>query len=499
MSVQPQHRPGGMIPAGSLRALRTGAICAGLVLVPLALIVVMLRSGLAGAVGPAGRSPAPASSSDGSTRLLVALPVILCVCWICGRVFGRLAQPPVIGEILAGVILGPSVLGIVWPRAFGALLPAGTVSMLYALAQFGLIFFMFLVGYELNLAAVRQRGNAAAVISYVSIAVPFLCGILLAFMLYKPLSSHRISFLAFALFLGISMSITAFPVLARILSDRRMTETPLGVLSLTCAAANDVTAWCLLALVVAIVRSAALGSAAITTLLTLGFFALMVFVVRPVLRRCLATDRRLTESGVLAAVLAGAMLSALATDAIGIQPIFGAFLFGAILPRGCLRIDQAAGQLRGITVTLLLPLFFLYTGLHTRFGLLGTNTRLWVWCWIITATAAAAKAAGSSIAGRLAGVKWQESVSLGVLMNCRGLTELVVLSIGMSMKVISPTLFTMLVFMSLVSTTMTAPSLDMVRRAGRRRARNRDPRRQPGHCGGGPDNRVPASMSRVAG
>lgn len=497
MLVPPSNRPNGTTSAGSLKAMRTGGICLALVLVPVALIVVMLRFGLAGAGGAAGSNPAPASSaSTYYTKLLVALPVILAVCWICGRVFGRLSQPPVIGEILAGVILGPSVLGIVWPRAFGALFPPGTVSMLYALSQFGLIFFMFLVGYELNLVSVRQHGKVAVVVSYASIAVPFLCGISLAFLLYKPLSSHRISFLAFALFLGISMSITAFPVLARILSDRRMAQTPLGVLSLTCAAANDVTAWCLLALVVAISRSAALDSAAITTALALGFFAVMIFVVRPLLHPFLTANRRLNESGVLAAVLAGAMLSALVTDAIGIQPIFGAFLFGAIVPRGCLRIDQAAGQMRGITVTLLLPLFFVYIGLNTRFALLGTHARLWAWCGIITVTAVLAKAAGASIAGRLVGVNWRESLSLGVLMNCRGLTELVVLSIGMSMKVISPTMFTMLVFMSLVSTIMTAPCLDVIRKFKNRHTQNGDMHLQSS-SGSRAVERVPAPVSRV--
>ncbi|MEV1250033.1 cation:proton antiporter [Nonomuraea sp. NPDC050022] len=466
MSVRIDDGPELTSPIVRPRSLRMIAVYLALVVVPVALIWFTLRHGLSATGRPAG-GPATPSVPDVFPRLLIAIPVILAACHLCGRLFRRLAQPPVIGEIIAGVLLGPSVLGALWPAGYATLFPPGLVSTLSTLSQVGLIFFMFLVGYELDLDLVRQRSYTAAVISHVSIVVPFLCGVLLALALYPVLGSGGVGQLAFTLFFGISMSITAFPVLARILSDRGMSRTPVGVMSLTCAAVDDVTAWCVLAAVVAVTRSAAADVALVTAGMSVGFFAVMAFGVRPLLRRLLGPGGLLPEAAVLPVALAGLMLSALATDAIGIHSIFGAFLFGAIMPRGSLPVRRAAGQLHGLTVTLLLPLFFVYTGLHTEFGLLGADGRLWAWCLLITAVAVLAKAGGSTTAARVSGIGWRDSLSLGVLMNCRGLTELVVLNIGMSMGVISPTVFTMLVFMTLVSTVMTAPCLDLLRRLRR--------------------------------
>jgi len=377
----------------------------------------------------------------------------------------------VIGEILAGILLGPSALGEAWPQAFRWLFPARLAPMLDILAQLGLIFFMFLVGYELNLVLARRRSRTAVLTSNAGIAVPLLCGTAIALAAYHSLAPRGVSYPVFALFLATSMSITAFPVLACILTERGMSLTPLGSTALTCAAIDDITAWCLLSLVLALIHGGSPVDAALTALLALGFFVVMILVLRPVLARLLTFGqdqrRAVPESAVLPILLGGIMLSALATSAIGIHAIFGAFLFGAITPRGSLRIEQTADRLRGLTGTLLLPLFFAYTGLRTQIGLLGADPGLWWWCGLILVAAVTGKLLGCGLAARAAGLSWQESSSLGVLMNCRGMTGLIVLNIGLDLKVITPTMFAMLVVMALVTTILTGPGLSLVARISR--------------------------------
>jgi Kef-type K+ transport system membrane component KefB len=429
------------------------------------LILAALAFGAARNPGaPAVASHAAAGPPDPYPRLLIALPVILAACHLLGALFRRIGQPAVIGEIVAGVMLGPSLLGLVWPAAFHWLFPANVASVVNTLAQIGLIFFMYLVGAELDPAAVRRRGVTAMAVSQAGIALPMLTGVVLAAWLY-PVFGDGVGFLGFALFIAVAMSVTAFPVLARILTDRGISRTPLGALALACAAVGDVAAWCLLAAVVAIVRGGSPVRVVTTVVLAVVFTAAMAGVVRPLLARWIDA---VSESLALPVLLAGIMLSALATNAIGIHPIFGAFLFGAIMPRSAARMRQAAERMESVTVTLLLPLFFVVTGLQSRFGLLGSNGRLWAWCALITAVAVGAKLGSTSVAARLTGLGWRESLSLGTLMNCRGLTELVVLNIGLQMKVISPTVFAMLVIMTVVSTAATAPALSAIARFRRR-------------------------------
>jgi Kef-type K+ transport system membrane component KefB len=403
---------------------------------------------------------APARAADPFARLLIALPVILAACYLAGTLFRRLGQPAVIGEIVAGVLLGPSLLGLLWPAGFAWLFPGEVVVAINILAQLGLIFFMFLIGTEMNLDAVRRRGLVAATVSQVNIAVPALCGIVLALGLYREFG-EGVGFLPFGLFIAVALSVTAFPVLARILSDRGLTDTPLGALALTCAAVGDVVAWCVLTVVTAVARNGTASAVVVTIALTLVFVAVLVLAVRPLLARWLSGRPAAT---VLPILLGGVMLCALATNEIGIHPIFGAFLFGVIAPRAEPAVTEAAHKMESVTVTLLLPLFFVYTGLHTHFGLLGSDGRRWAWCALITAVAVISKWGGTTAAARLTGTGWRESFSLGALMNCRGLTELVVLNIGLQLGVISPTVFSMLVVMTLVSTVATGPGLSLIAR-----------------------------------
>ena len=466
-------RPGDKGPDAlgtSRQSLSTLAYLA-LVAVPAVATVLLLRHGGGSGAGGHAREH---SAYDPFAGLLIAVPVILAVCHLAGTALRRLSQPAVIGEILGGILLGPSALGVVWPQALRWLFPARLVPALNVLAQLGLIFFMFLVGYELNLLLVRRRSRAALVVSNAGIAIPLLCGTGVALAAYHSLAPKGVSYPVFALFLATSMSITAFPVLARILADRGMSHTPLGSTALTCAAIDDITAWCLLSLVLALIHGGSPAGAARTALFALGFFAGMALVIRPLLARLLTAGqdqrRAVPDSAVLPILLGGVMLSALATSAIGIHPIFGAFLFGAVTPRGSLRIEQTTDRLRGLTSTLLLPLFFAYTGLRTQIGLLGADPRLWWWCLLILVAASTGKQLGCALAARATGLGWQESASLGVLMNCRGMTGLIVLNIGLDFKLITPTMFTMLVVMALVTTVLTGPGLSLVARLARLRA-----------------------------
>ncbi|MFC3453618.1 cation:proton antiporter [Amycolatopsis speibonae] len=449
--------------------LRRILVGTALIAVPVVVIAVVLGLGSAyePVAGPSAKTAA--GGPDTYARLLVALPVILGACYLAGVLARRLGQPAVIGEIVAGILLGPSLFGIVWPDAFGWLFPGGVVSAINILSQLGLIFFMYLVGSEIDVDAVRRRGFTAVTVSQVSIALPMVSGIVLALGMY-PLFGGDVGFLAFGLFIAVSMSVTAFPVLARILTDRGISKTPLGALALTCAAVDDVAAWCLLAVVVAVSQGGSPAEVFLTVGLTLLFVVVMVYVVRPLLGKLLA---RAPEPAVLAILLGGIMLSALATNEIGIHALFGAFLFGVIAPRRDPVVARAAGKLGSVTLTLLLPLFFAYTGLHTEFSLLGSGS-LWLWTLLITAVAVFGKWVGSTTAARLTGVGWRESLSLGALMNCRGLTELVVLNVGLQMKVISPTVFAMLVIMTLVSTIATAPALSLIARFGKKSEKDLD-------------------------
>jgi Kef-type K+ transport system membrane component KefB len=332
---------------------------------------------------------------------------------------------------------------------------------LAVIAQLGIILYMFLVGLGLNLGVLRERARATVAISHASITVPFLLGAALALVLYPRLSSSDVSFTSFALFLGVATSITAFPVLARILTDRRMQTTRLGVIALGCAAADDVTAWCLLAFVVGVAQ-AKVGGAFLVLALTLAYIAFMVLAVRPITARLLTRfdEARLTP-GVVAVVFAALLLSALATEAVGIHAIFGAFLLGAVIPHDSALARALTGKLEDLVTVLLLPAFFAFTGMRTRIGLV-SGAEQWLLCGLIIVVATAGKFGGTLAAARLTGLGWRDAAALGLLMNTRGLMELIALNIGLDMKIISPVLFAMMVLMALATTMATTPLLRLI-------------------------------------
>jgi Kef-type K+ transport system membrane component KefB len=401
----------------------------------------------------------PKLKFDALLHVLLALAIVIVTARALGALFAYLSQPPVIGEVLAGILLGPSLLGRVAPAASTYLLPSSVAPFLSVLSQVGVILYMFLVGLELDLSFVRNRTHATVAISHASIVVPFLLGSTLALLLYGRLASADVPFTSFALFLGISMSVTAFPVLARILTDRGEAKSRMGALTLTCAAVDDVTAWCLLAFVVSVVN-ARMGGALLTVGLALVFVAVMVFLVRPGVQRLVRWHERhgTMTKGVMAAVFVALLVSALATEYIGIHAVFGAFLLGAVIPHDARIARELAQKLEDVVVVLLLPAFFAFTGMRTQIALV-SGAGQWLLCLLIIATASAGKFGGSCLAARLTGLTWRESAALGILMNTRGLMELIVLNIGLDLRVISPILFAMLVLMALVTTMATTPVL----------------------------------------
>ena len=413
---------------------------------------------VAPAPGPAalGSAATGAAVQNVLLRLLLALTAVVAVGQLLGRVFIAIGQPPVIGEVLGGVLLGPSLLGAVAPAAYHFLLPPGVIPYLGVVAQLGVILYMFRVGLELNPELLRGQVHATVATSHASIVLPFVLGTMLALYLYPRVSTSDVPFTSFALFLGIAMSITAFPVLARILSDLGMSRSQLGVVALTCAAVDDVTAWCLLALVVGLVQASP-GGAALVTGLTLAFIAMMFGVVRPLLARVVRTsgDREPTR-GDVAWALAALLVAALVTEAIGVHAIFGAFLFGAVMPHDSRLARTLTQSLDHLVTIVLLPAFFAFAGVRTEIGLLA-GWDAWLACALIIGIATAGKVGGTLLAARATGVSWRHAAGLGVLMNTRGLMQLIVLNVGLDLHVISPTLFTMMVIMALVTTFATTP------------------------------------------
>ncbi|GGT37426.1 cation:proton antiporter [Streptomyces chromofuscus] len=406
-----------------------------------------------------------AAVPDPLPDLLVALPAVILACRAGAQLLGRLGQPPVVGEIVVGILFGPSLLGWLWPEAQAWLFPQSVLPYIGVLGNVGLLAFMFLVGLELDLKSLRGHSRTAVVVSQASIAVPLLLGTLLAFGMYGDFAPEDTEKAAFVLFIAVSMSITAFPVLARILTDRGLYRTPVGALAMACAAVDDVTAWCLLAAVVAVANSGAPMEAVTTALLAVAFTLVMFSVVRPLLRRWAArADRRSGDAVVLVVLFSGLCLGAYATDRIGVHALFGAFLFGVVTPRGSRRIEATAARVHAFTVPVLLPLFFVSTGLKTDVSLLAGESAQWLWAGAVLAVAVLGKWGGGSVAARLSGQGWRDALSVGALMNCRGLTELVVLNIGLGLGVIGPDLFTILVLMALLTTAMTAPALNLIRR-----------------------------------
>ena len=387
-----------------------------------------------------------------NVRILLALAIVIVASRFAGWAISKIGQPRVHGEILAGILLGPSLLGVVWPRALGFVFPTEIIGALKVLAQIGLVMFMFLIGLDLDLGKLRGNRHKAFVISPTSVLAPILLGAVLAVWLY-PRFGEGVGRLGFTLFIGAAMAITAFPVLARVLQETGLYHTRIGVLTITCAAVDDVTAWCVLAVVVAVVKSTGPAEALLTIALSVLFLAVMLGVIRPLLRRLPSIPLWLA----ICLALGGAWI----TEQIGIHAIFGAFLAGASMPRKAEIQRDIHQKLEHATLAFLLPVFFVVVGLATRIDLLNTPY-LWGVTLLVIATAIAGKWGGSMLAARVMGEKWQDAAAIGILMNTRGLTELVILSVGLELGVISTTIFTMMVLMALATTLMATPMLSLI-------------------------------------
>jgi Kef-type K+ transport system membrane component KefB len=414
-------------------------------------------------------APAPSGGSAGSIgstsgkghalfHVLLALAAVIALGRALGKAFTFIGQPPAIGEVVAGIALGPSLLGRLSPDAMDFLLPKDAAPHLGIIAQLGAILYMFIVGLELNTGQLRAIAGSVIAVSHVSILLPFVMGAGLALWLYPVLSTQAVPFTSFALFVGVALAITAFPVLARILTDRGLARTSLGVTALGAAAVGDVTAWCLLALVVGVAK-AEVGDALLVIAYAALFVVVMLIAVRPLVGRYVRTHGDVPPArGTLAIVIIGVLLAALTTESIGIHAVFGAFLLGVLIPHDSRLARDIGRKLYDVVVVLLLPAFFAFTGLRTQIGLVSSATE-WGMCGAIVLVATVGKFGGALIAARATGHQWRDAAAIGALMNTRGLMELIVLNIGLELDVISPTLFAMMVIMALVTTMMTTPVL----------------------------------------
>lgn len=385
---------------------------------------------------------------------LLQIVAILTACRMLRGILGHIGQPPVIGEIIAGLMLGPSFLGWVAPHWSAILFPAASLPVLDELSQMGLVLFMFLVGLRLDLHEVFALWPVAGLAGALSIAVPFATGLAIA----RPLHAFAPSspMLAFSLFIAVSMSVTAFPVLARILDDRNLTKTKLGHVAIACAALNDLLAWSLLAWIVAIARSA--NAVVAEQLAPVAIYVLAMFAaVRPALGWL---TRRFKITNELTSLLIFLFLSSWISGIVGIHALFGAFLAGVVWPRSSANLEMVADKLEPITMAVLIPLFFSYTGLRTNIGALGGN--LWLTVLAIIAVATAGKVGGAFTGAKIMGLDFRNSLSLGCLLNTRGLVELVVLNVGLDLGILSPSLFSMMVIMAVATTVMTTPALKLV-------------------------------------
>ncbi len=397
------------------------------------------------------------------SHLFIQMLVIIAASRMMGTLFTKIGQPAVVGEMAAGILLGPSLFAMLFPGIFDFVFPAASLGPLKLFSQIGVCLFMFSVGMELEVGQVKNRAHTAVVVSHAGIVIPYFLGVVLAYFLYETLAKPGASFLAFALFMGISMSITAFPVLARILQERGMSKTHLGATAITCAAVDDVTAWSILAFVVAIAGATSIAASAFNLALVAVFVAVMWWVVRPGLpkwigRRALEAEN--PSRGLLAGMVCVVLAAALCTEVIGIHALFGAFLAGVIMPHtGDIR-HKLGVRVENFSSVLLLPLFFAFTGLRTNVGLLN-DVQGWLLCLGIIGVATVGKLGGSAIVARMTGMGWRDSLQLGALMNTRGLMELIALNIGYDLGILSPRIFTMLVIMALVTTMMTGPLLTL--------------------------------------
>jgi Kef-type K+ transport system membrane component KefB len=402
--------------------------------------------------------------------LVLQIVTIIITARIFSYVFSKIRQPLVIGEIIAGIFLGPSLLGMYFPEISGFIFPEEFRGNLEILSQIGLIFFMFIIGMELDVKLLKNKANAAVVISHASITFPYFLGVLLAYGLYENFAPPGISFLAFALFMGIATSITAFPVLARIIQERGLTQTPLGVMAITCAATDDVTAWCILAAVIAIVKAGSIAGALYVLAMAAVYVLFMLKVVQPLMNKIgnAYASKEIVNKKIIGVIFLVLLGSAYLSEIIGIHALFGAFLAGVIMPQNLSFKKIITDKIEDVSLVLLLPLFFVFTGLRTEIGLLN-SADLWMTCGLVIGVAILGKFGGSAIAAKFVGHSTKDSLSLGVLMNTRGLMELVVLNIGLDLGILSREIFAMMVIMALCTTFLTGPGLDIIERVFRKK------------------------------
>ena len=395
--------------------------------------------------------------------LLAQIVTIILVARFFGLICKKIGQPSVIGEIIAGIVLGPSFFGSYLPEFSVLLFPTTSLDNLKFLSQIGLIFFMFVVGMELDLRVLRNKAKEAVIISHASIIIPFTLGLVLAYTIYTDFAPKGIEFISFGLFLGIAMSITAFPVLARIVQERGLQKTRIGAMVITCAAADDITAWCLLAGVIAIVKAGSITSSLYIILLSFIYVVAMIKLVRPFLRRIgnlYDTAEKITKP-VVAIFFLTLLISSYLTEIIGIHALFGAFVAGVIMPDNMKFRKMFIEKIEDVSLVVLLPLFFVFTGLRTEIGLLN-SPELWKVCGLIILVAVVGKFIGSALAAKFVGQNWRDSLTIGALMNTRGLMELVVLNIGYDLGVLTKEVFAMMVIMALATTFMTGPALNLI-------------------------------------
>lgn len=444
------------------RPVRWAAVYAAAVAAAAVLAWATLRAGSTMDLAPS-RGPASAPADNLAWRFLLVVALIAAVTLATGRLVERAGHPRVIGEILGGILLGPTALGAVAPGLSASLFTPEVLGVVQQLAILGVVLFMLRVGLDLDLGHLRRRGPLVLVVSHASIAAPFTLGLLLALVLYPRFGAGTVAFAPFALFLGLAMSVTALPVLAAILDARGLRRSPIGVVALACAAIDDVTAWCLLLVVIAFVSGRGASSVATTIAAVVAFVVVLLTAGRALLARATATQRCRDTAATLPGVLfVAVLLGAMATELLGVHAAFGALLVGAALPRTC-AVHDAAARLEPVGA-LCLPLFFAVSGMRTDVGGLADEPSHLLLAGLVIVVAVVGKLGAATLAAHAMGLSWHVSASVGVLMNCRGLTELVVLNVGLDLGVIGQDTFSMLVLMTLVTTTMTAPLLGAIER-----------------------------------
>lgn len=407
--------------------------------------------------------------------LLLQVIVILIFARFVAWLFTKMGQPSVIGEILAGIILGPSVVGWLWPEGFNFLFPQESLHNISLLSQFGLILFMFVIGMELNLEEIKKQLRQSFVIAHSGIVAPFILGAILAVFLYEEYSGADATVLTFALFVGITLSVTAFPVLARIIQEQGKMQSRLGILSMASAANGDITAWCLLAVIMAIAQAGSALSALFTILFAGVYMAIMFGVVRPLFAMIGATyqTKEVAGKGVVALSFTLLLISAYVTEVLGLHALFGAFIAGVVMPDNLNFRHMLTEKIEDVALAIFLPLFFVSSGLSTEIGLLNTSTHWWI-TGLITLVAIIGKIGGTYSACRVVGETPHDSLYMGILMNTRGLMELVILSMGLELGILSPVIYAMLVIMTLVTTFMTTPVINLTNKIWAKRATRAD-------------------------